>query len=116
MWFSVCFGRVSVRGLALRSGFRMAHRRIQAPSTKSRTLSRARKERNGLPELHVWINQTIPSFQPEPPRSTTNGSLSGGLLKRFIEHCFLESFTERALVSGRCEAVCVDLPCRRERN
>ena len=25
------------------------------------------KERRGLPELHVWINHTVPSFQPEPP-------------------------------------------------
>ena len=74
------------------------------------------KERNGLPELHVWINQTIPSFQPEPPEVHDERIAQWRALKRFIEHCFLESFTERALVSGRCEAVCADLPCRRERN
>ncbi len=33
---------------------------------KFRTLLPGRKER-GLPELHVWINHTVASFQPEPP-------------------------------------------------
>ena len=43
------------------------------------------KERNGLPELHVWINQTIPSFQPEPPEVHDERIAQWRALKRFIE-------------------------------
>lgn len=43
------------------------------------------KERNGLPELHVWINQTIPSFQPEPPEIHDERIGQWRALKRFIE-------------------------------
>ncbi|MFZ0709523.1 MAG: hypothetical protein WAM53_05740, partial [Terrimicrobiaceae bacterium] len=44
------------------------------------------KERNGLPELHVWINQTIPSFQPEPPEVHDERISQWRALKRFVEH------------------------------
>jgi hypothetical protein len=44
------------------------------------------KERNGLPELHVWINQTIPSFQPEPPEIHDERIGQWRALKRFIEN------------------------------
>ena len=46
----------------------------------------SQKERNGLPELHVWINQTIPSFQPEPPEVHDERIAQWRALKRFIEH------------------------------
>ena len=45
----------------------------------------SQKERNGLPELHVWINQTIPSFQPEPPEVHDERIAQWRALKRFIE-------------------------------
>lgn len=45
----------------------------------------AQKERNGLPELHVWINQTVPSFQPEPPELHDERIAQWRALKRFIE-------------------------------
>jgi WD40 repeat protein len=43
------------------------------------------KERKGLPELHVWINQTVPSFQPEPPELHDEKIAQWRALKRFIE-------------------------------
>jgi hypothetical protein len=46
----------------------------------------SQKERNGLPELHVWINQTIPSFQPEPPEVHDERIAQRRALKRFVEH------------------------------
>ncbi len=46
----------------------------------------AQKERRGLPELHVWINQTIPSFPPEPPEVHDERIAQWRALKRFIEH------------------------------
>jgi hypothetical protein len=45
----------------------------------------SQKERHGLPELHVWINQTIPSFQPEPPEVHDERIAQWRALKRFIE-------------------------------
>jgi WD40 repeat protein len=61
----------------------------------------SQKERNGLPELHVWINQTIPSFQPEPPEVHDERIAQWRALKRFVEHwtkdsedgSFIGSFT-----------------------
>ena len=44
------------------------------------------KERGGLPELHVWINHTVPSFQPEPPEIHDEKIAQWRALKRFIEH------------------------------
>ena len=38
-----------------------------------------------MPELHVWINQTIPSFQPEPPEVHDERIAQWRALKRFIE-------------------------------
>ena len=81
---SVCFGRALDLGWAPHSGFRMARRRTRAPSTKSRTLSPPERAQ-GLPELHVWINQTIPSFQPEPPEVHDERIAQWRALKRFIE-------------------------------
>ncbi|HEY5704728.1 MAG TPA: hypothetical protein VIS96_04060 [Terrimicrobiaceae bacterium] len=46
----------------------------------------SQKERNGLPELHLWINQTVPSFQPEPPEVHDERIAQWRALKRFIEH------------------------------
>ena len=45
----------------------------------------SQKERKGLPELHVWINQTVPSFQPEPPELHDERITQWRALKRFIE-------------------------------
>jgi WD40 repeat protein len=45
----------------------------------------AQKERKGLPELHVWINQTVPSFQPDPPEVHDERIGQWRALKRFIE-------------------------------
>jgi hypothetical protein len=44
------------------------------------------KERGGLPELHVWINHTVPSFQPEPPEIHDEKIAQWRALKRFSEH------------------------------
>ncbi len=45
----------------------------------------AQKERHGLPELHVWVNQTVPSFQPDPPEVLDEKIAQWRGLKRFIE-------------------------------
>jgi hypothetical protein len=45
----------------------------------------SQKVRNGLPELHVWINQTVPSFQPEPPEVHDERIAQWRALKRFVE-------------------------------
>ena len=45
----------------------------------------SQKVRDGLPELHVWINQTVPSFQPEPPEVHDERIAQWRALKRFVE-------------------------------
>jgi Novel STAND NTPase 1 len=67
----------------------------------------SQKERHGLPELHVWINQTIPSFQPEPPEVHDERIAQWRALKRFIERwtkdredgSFVGSFTAYRTIS-----------------
>ena len=56
----------------------------------------AQKERNGLPELHVWINQTTPSFEPEPPEVHDERIAQWRGLKRF--HRTLDEKQQRRLV------------------
>ena len=46
----------------------------------------ARRSVTDCPKLHVWINQTIPSFQPEPPEIHDERIAQWRALKRFIEH------------------------------
>jgi hypothetical protein len=60
-WFFACFGR----GSALRKSFPTVRRRSGTGYEISHAIA-GQKER-GLPELHVWINHTVASFQPEPP-------------------------------------------------
>ena len=64
-WFFACFGRGSARGSALRKSFPTVRRRSGTGYEISHAIA-GQKER-GLPELHVWINHTVASFQPEPP-------------------------------------------------
>ena len=45
----------------------------------------AQKERHGLPELHVWINKTTPSFEPEPPEVFDERISQWRALKSFLE-------------------------------
>jgi hypothetical protein len=60
------------------------------------------KRRDGLPELHVWINRTIPPFPPDPPEVHDERIAQWRALKQFIERwtrdtnegVFVGSFTD----------------------
>ncbi len=60
------------------------------------------KRRQGLPELHVWINRTIPPFPPDPPDVHDERIAQWRSLKQFIERwtrdttedVFVGSFTD----------------------
>jgi eukaryotic-like serine/threonine-protein kinase len=60
------------------------------------------KRRAGLPELHVWINRTIPPFPPDPPEVHDERIAQWRALKQFIdrwtrdthEDVFVGSFTD----------------------
>ena len=60
------------------------------------------KRRAGLPELHVWINRTIPPFPPDPPEVHDERIAQWRALKQFIdqwtrdtsEDAFVGSFTD----------------------
>ena len=60
------------------------------------------KRRQGLPELHVWINRTIPPFPPDPPEVHDERIAQWRALKQFIERwtrdtredVFVGSFTD----------------------
>ena len=62
----------------------------------------AQKERHGLPELHVWLNKTRPSFQPEPEAECDARIAQYRALKAFIDKwtknsadgSFVGSFTD----------------------
>jgi tetratricopeptide (TPR) repeat protein len=65
------------------------------------------KRRQGLPELHVWINRTIPPFPPDPPEVHDERIGQWRALKNFIEKwtrdtsedCFVGSFTDYKTLS-----------------
>ena len=80
----VCCGRVWVRGSERVKNFLTVRPQTPAPSTKSRTRWQ-REERHGLPELHVWINKTTPSFEPEPPQVFDERISQWRALKSFLE-------------------------------
>ena len=60
------------------------------------------KRRAGVPELHVWINRTIPPFPPDPPEVHDERIAQWRALKQFIdrwtrdtsEDVFVGSFTD----------------------
>ena len=60
------------------------------------------KRRAGLPELHLWINRTIPPFPPDPPEVHDERIAQWRALKQFIdrwtrdtnEDVFVGSFTD----------------------
>ena len=60
------------------------------------------KRREGSPELHVWINRTIPPFPPDPPEVHDERIAQWRALKQFIdrwtrdthEDVFVGSFTD----------------------
>jgi tetratricopeptide (TPR) repeat protein len=60
------------------------------------------KKREGLPELHVWINRTVPPFPPDPPDVHDERIAQWRSLKQFIERwtrdtsedVFVGSFTD----------------------
>ena len=56
----------------------------------------AQKERHGLPELHVWINKTTPSFEPEPPQVFDERISQWRALKSFLER-WTKNSTRRLL-------------------
>ena len=43
------------------------------------------KGEQGVPELHVWINRTIPPFPPDPPEVHDERIAQWRALKQFID-------------------------------
>lgn len=75
------------------------------------------KNRHGLPELHVWINRTIPPFPPDPPEVHDERIAQWRALKQFIEEwtrdtsegVFVGSFTDYRTLSEFEELIEVKL-------
>ncbi|HEY5743792.1 MAG TPA: tetratricopeptide repeat protein, partial [Terrimicrobiaceae bacterium] len=75
------------------------------------------RRRQGLPELHVWINRTIPPFPPDPPEVHDERIAQWRALKQFIEEwtrdsnedVFVGSFTDYRTLSEFEELIEVKL-------
>lgn len=75
------------------------------------------QRRQGLPELHVWINRTIPPFPPDPPEVHDERIGQWRALKQFIEQwtrdtkegVFIGSFTDYKTLSEFEELIEVKL-------